>query len=1231
MALTIDKIKTINIPINVSRKPDNYPPSSRGISLYNDSVNLYDAINLFMASAPPATLTIGEGLLGNGSVLSPLSWAGVNHTSALSGNGTVGSPLDVADKGISLSKLAQSGATLNQIIKWDGTNWVPANETGGATSFVPLDRTLTINGTTYDLSQDRSWNITSMIYPSAGIPVSTGSAWGTSITNNSTNWNTAFSWGNHALAGYLTSASIGTIATQNANNVNITGGSITGITDLAVADGGTGASTASGALINLLPSYTGNATKVLAINSGATGVEWVTVPLGTGWVPYTGATSNIDLGTYGYLGDYLKLNTAPDNIPTTAGTLSWNAGYQTADLKLNDNVTLQLGQEQLIRVVNKTGTDLTEAAYKAVRLTGAQGQRPSVNLAQANSELTSAETIGLVTENINDNQEGFVTTFGLVNEINTTGTLQGETWLDGDTLYLSPTVAGGITKVKPTAPNHLVIIGYVVYAHANHGKIFVKVNNGYELDELHNVLISNPQSNEILKYDGTKWINGTAPATVAGNNTEIQYNNSGSLGASSNFTWDYTNNQLKLGSIPTTTTTASGILAIESTGGVFKLSLTGSSLTLSSTGTLDVSTLPFNKITAGQAQLTGSQNIAINYSNTNSGLLVSNSGYSVLGSPDGLKTLTVDDTGVYTTSSTAIGTNSINPNAILSLNSTTKGLLLPTVSTTDRDLMNLPSDGIMIYNPSVGKFQGRAGNAWVDFGGGGSAAGNTGEIQFNNAGAFGASSNLFWDNAKRNLGIGTTSIYATGLEIKNTTEGETLGINNGPELLTTANTAAGWTGTSFATGYTHTTGTTALTASGLTVTSGVFYTVVVTVSNRTAGTVTATIGGLTTGAISTNTTVTIPYSRTTGTQNFTLTPTTDFNGTVVASVKLTLPSKPVFAAENSSGTVTMEMRAPVDSTNTVIGVDAGGYINSGTNAVILGYRANRFVNSVQNNVVAIGANTSVTSDNSTAVGSSITLTGHGSVALGNSAAAAGLYSVALGTSSNASAGYFGTAVGCYSGVTGNSGIALGYASVAGQESISIGRDISGAVLRKIVIGGFTAGGGANTTFIGYTDTTQTHLYGNLTLGLTTADATTRLKATAEASDSTRFAAKFQNLTGGNLLSVRGDGAVIGNVISEINVQTASYTLALSDANKIVEMNVATANTVTVPDSTVGFPVGTNITIIQAGAGQTTITPVNGTVVIQSANGWNKINAQYGAVTLVKKDANTWYLFGNLNA
>jgi hypothetical protein len=69
---------------------------------------------------------------------------------------------------------------------------------------VPTTRSLTINGTAYDLSADRSWTINSMVYPGAGIPLSTGTAWGTSITNNSANWNTAYGWGNHASAGYLT-------------------------------------------------------------------------------------------------------------------------------------------------------------------------------------------------------------------------------------------------------------------------------------------------------------------------------------------------------------------------------------------------------------------------------------------------------------------------------------------------------------------------------------------------------------------------------------------------------------------------------------------------------------------------------------------------------------------------------------------------------------------------------------------------------------------------------------------------------------------------------------------------------------------------------------------------------------------------------------------------------------------------------------------------------------------
>lgn len=211
--------------------------------------------------------------------------------------------------------------------------------------------------------------------------------------------------------------------------------------------------------------------------------------------------------------DYLEFDTAAAHT-VAEGEMAWNNTDGTLDLGLKGgNVTLQIGQEQVVRVVNKTATNvnLLEANYQVVRVTGAQGQRLKVDLALATNDLLSAETIGLVTETINDNQEGFITVSGLVRGINTTGSLQGETWADGDIIYLSPTTAGNITNVKPIAPNHLIVIGYVVSAHITQGSIYVKVDNGYELDELHNVAIATPANNDALIYETSTslWKNKT--------------------------------------------------------------------------------------------------------------------------------------------------------------------------------------------------------------------------------------------------------------------------------------------------------------------------------------------------------------------------------------------------------------------------------------------------------------------------------------------------------------------------------------------------------------------------------------------------------------------------------------------------------------------------------------------------------------------------------------------------
>lgn len=97
---------------------------------------------------------------------------------------------------------------------------------------------------------------------------------------------------------------------------------------------------------------------------------------------------------------------------------------------------------------------------------------------------------------------------------------------------------------------------------------------------------------------------------------------------------------------------------------------------------------------------------------------------------------------------------------------------------------------------------------------------------------------------------------------------------------------------------------------------------------------------------------------------------------------------------------------------------------------------------------------------------------------------------------------------------------------------------------------------------------------------------------------------------------------------EQNPRTASYTLILADASKIVEMNVGTANTLTVPpNSSVPFPIGTIIGVDQIGAGQTTIVPGSG-VTIRSAGSLMKLKEQYSSVTLRKRATDEWVLVGD---
>ena len=238
-------------------------------------------------------------------------------------------------------------------------------------------------------------------------------------------------------------------------------------------------------------------------------------------VPYVGATQDVDLGEYELKAGQIELDQSPTGTAGVAVT-RWNNTIGSTETTLKGgSVILKNGVDLVARVVNKVSPNatLTKAAYQVVKVSGAQGQRLAVDYAQANNDNNSADTLGVVIETIPTNQEGFIMTVGQLDGINTTGSLQGETWADGDVLYLSPTTPGAVTKVKPTgATGHIVIIGYVEYAHVNNGKIYVKIMNGWELDELHNVYI-NPATlanNQVLTYNSSTslWNNKALPIEI---------------------------------------------------------------------------------------------------------------------------------------------------------------------------------------------------------------------------------------------------------------------------------------------------------------------------------------------------------------------------------------------------------------------------------------------------------------------------------------------------------------------------------------------------------------------------------------------------------------------------------------------------------------------------------------------------------------------------------------------
>jgi hypothetical protein len=148
-------------------------------------------------------------------------------------------------------------------------------------------------------------------------------------------------------------------------------------------------------------------------------------------------------------------------------------------------------------VRNAEATTITTGT--CVYLFGGNGDHASVKRADNGSDTTSSKTIGVAGASISASQNGPIVTRGYVDGIDlSTG------YSVGDILWLGEN--GAFTKTKPVAPDHLVFIGVVIRA-TNNGLIYVATQNGYELDELHDVSIVDKASGDFLKYNGTLWVN----------------------------------------------------------------------------------------------------------------------------------------------------------------------------------------------------------------------------------------------------------------------------------------------------------------------------------------------------------------------------------------------------------------------------------------------------------------------------------------------------------------------------------------------------------------------------------------------------------------------------------------------------------------------------------------------------------------------------------------------------
>ena len=214
--------------------------------------------------------------------------------------------------------------------------------------------------------------------------------------------------------------------------------------------------------------------------------------------------------------DSLNFNVAATEA-NTVGKMFWNSTEGAPQVGLvGGNVQLQMGSMLVAYVRNAEATTLNKG--EVVYLFGATGNRASVKRASNVADSSSSKTIGLVAESIGANQNGFIITQGVLD-----GLSLGSPFAEGDSVYLGNT-PGTFTRVKPTQPDHIVFIGVVERANAGNGQLYIRPQNGFELEELHDVLVTSVQNNQAILWNSavTLWTNSTLTVgTISGLSADL--------------------------------------------------------------------------------------------------------------------------------------------------------------------------------------------------------------------------------------------------------------------------------------------------------------------------------------------------------------------------------------------------------------------------------------------------------------------------------------------------------------------------------------------------------------------------------------------------------------------------------------------------------------------------------------------------------------------------------------